>query len=439
MPVNIEINDGNFSLGPDVGFFYTASFSLQALVKVEADGTVVPPTLFVTNSTFRNPVKELHFDGTFFWTLEDLPSDLGIVIKKWRLFPFKTFLFPNVSPSELRWQDELTLIHVPNIRWAADAFAIEHYHREFDGSFLQGVNSIRLNDVSKISIGDILYLGPSGFGGFIGNEEQITVLGISGNDISFFKAGGLENSYLSQDPVDFSQGIFLFNQHSFTGQEDDRGALIKFSYPEKTQVLADTGGKYANVTAADYDSTILCWVRAFQIIQLNIDNPTFDLSTSQESNLVEQDKKTLIEVFDLIADLGANLYFKLQEKETTEDLGSGTLTTVDFSPKFNFQTISNLPFVNSVALEMEDTRFTAPFASADTIAIRAHVRDQFNFPVLSKSVQFSATINPFSNPGVIGTFSPVIDITNTSGIAETVYTPSVTQDEILVDIQAEVL
>ncbi len=438
MPVNIEINDANFSLGPETGFFYTVSKSLDALLQVEADGTVVD-TFPVTLSLLRKPVKELHFDGTFFWTLEDLPSDLGIVIKRWRLFPFKTVLFPGVTPSEFRWQDELTLIHAPNIRWEADAFAVEHYHREFDGSFLQGVSTIRLNDVSKISIGDIIHLGPSGFGGFIGNEEQITVLGISGTDISFFKAGGLENSYLSLDPVDFVQGIFVFNQHSFSGQEDDKGTLIKFAYPEKTQVLADSGGKYASVTAADYDSTILCWVRAFQIIQLNIDNPTFDLGASQESNLVESDKGTLIEVFDLIADLGADLYFKLQDRETTEDLGSGSLSTVEFTPKFNFQTISTLPFVNSVALEMEDTRFTEPFASADTIDIRAHVRDQFNFPVLSKSVQFSATINPFSNPGVVGTFSPVIDTTNTSGIAETVYTPSVTQDEIIVDIQAEVL
>jgi len=348
MPVNIKINDGNFSLGPETGFFYTVSKSLDSLLQVEADGTVVD-TFPVTLSLLRNPVKELHFDGTFFWTLEDLPSDLGIVIKRWRLFPFKTVLFPGVTPSEFRWQDELTLIHAPNIRWEADAFAIEHYHREFDGSFLQGVSTIRLNDVSKISIGDIIHLGPSGFGGFIGNEEQITVLGISGTDISFFKAGGLENSYLSEDPVDFVQGIFVFNQHSFSGQEDDKGTLIKFAYPEKTQVLADSGGKYANVTAADYDSTILCWVRAFQIIQLNIDNPTFDLGASQESNLVEDDRNTLIEVFDLIADLGANLYFKLQDRETTEDLGSGSLSTVEFTPKFNFQTISTLPFVNSVS------------------------------------------------------------------------------------------
>jgi hypothetical protein len=438
MPDNIDINDGNFSFGPDTGFFYTVSKSLDALLKVEADGTVVG-SFPVTLSLLRNPVKELHYDGTFFWTLEDLPSNLGLVIKRWRLFPFKTAAFPSVSPSEFRWQDELTLIHLPNIRWSADAFAVEHYHRELDGSFTQGATTIRLDDVSKISIGDILHLGPSGFGGFIGNEEKITVLGISGNDISFSKPGGLENSYLSQDPVDFVQGIFLFNDHSFSGSADNGGALIKFAYPEKTQVFADTGGRYTGVTAADYDSTVLSWVRAFQIIQLNIDNPNFDLTSSAEANLVEQDKGTLIEVFDLISDLGSNLYYKLQQKETTEDLGTGTLTTTDFTPKYNFQTISTLPFVNSTALEMPETRFTEPFASGDIIRIRAHVRDQYNFPVFNKSVQFGATINPFSNPGVVGTFNPVVAITNVSGIADTIYTPSVTQDEILVDIEAEVL
>jgi hypothetical protein len=438
MPVNIEINDGNFSFGPDAGFFYTVSKSLGTLLKVEADGTPVD-SFPVTLSLLRNPVKELHYDGTFFWTLEDLPSDLGLVIKRWRLFPFKTAAFPNVSPSEFRWQDELTLIHLPNMRWAADAFAIEHYHRELDGSFTQGATSIRLNNVSKIQIGDILHLGPSDSGGFEGNEEQITVLGISGNDISFFKPGGLENSYISQDPVDFVQGIFLFNDHGFSGREDNGGTLVKFAYPEKTQAFSDSGGKYTGVTAADFDSTTLSWVRAFQIIQLDIDNPTFDLNSSSEANLVEQDKGTLIEVFDLISDLGANLYYKLQQKETTEDLDTGTLTTVDYTPKFNFQTISILPFVNSVALEMPDTRFTEPFASGDTISITTYVRDQFNFPVFNKTVQFSATINPFSNPGVVGTFNPVQGITNASGIVNTVYTPSVTQDEILVDVQAEVL
>jgi len=114
MPVNIQINDGNFSFGPESGFFYTVSSSLNSLVQLEADGTVVN-TFPISRSQLRNPVIELHYDGTFFWTLEKLPSDLGMVIKKWRLFPFKTAAFPSVSPSEFRWQDELTLLNKPNI------------------------------------------------------------------------------------------------------------------------------------------------------------------------------------------------------------------------------------------------------------------------------------------------------------------------------------
>ena len=114
MPLNVRLTDANFSTGPDSGFFFSCSFSLQSLLKVEADGTVVG--IFpVSKSTFRTPITELHFDGTFFWTLEDLPSNLGVVIKRWRLFPFKTAIFPAVTPFELRWFDELT-VQGPEIR-----------------------------------------------------------------------------------------------------------------------------------------------------------------------------------------------------------------------------------------------------------------------------------------------------------------------------------
>ena len=437
MPINIQIDDGNFSLGPTAGFFFTVDTSLDALLQVEADGTVVG-SFPITNSQLRNPVTELHFDGTFFWTLEDLPSDLGLVIKKWRLFPFKTVAFPSVSPSELRWQDEITLINLPNIKYSAEAFVVEHYHREFDGSFLQGVNTIRLDDTTNLSLGTTLYLGPSAFGGFIGNEESIVVGGISGNDVSFVKGGGLENSYLSIDPVDFSKSIFLFNDHSFSGQEDNQGAIIQIAYPSKVQVRSDRGAKYSGVTAADFDSTIISFVRAYQIIQLDLTNPNFDLKSSAESNLVESDKVTLIKVHDLISDLSGSLYFKLQSKETTEDLGTGSLTTTDFDPEFNFQTTPTAPFVNSTALRM-DKRFTEPLASAETIEVTAIIADQFNFPVFNESVQFSATLNAASDPGIPGTFSPTIVVTNVSGEAQSTYTPSSTETPILVDIQAEVI
>ena len=127
MPVNIQIQDGNFSFGPDSGFFYTVSFSLKSLLKVEADSTVVQ-TFPVARSQLRNPIIELHYDGTFFWTLEELPSNLGMVIKKWRLSPFPTAAFPNVTPTEFRWQDELTLLNRPNVIYKSEAFIVDHTH-----------------------------------------------------------------------------------------------------------------------------------------------------------------------------------------------------------------------------------------------------------------------------------------------------------------------
>lgn len=436
MPDNISITDANFALGPEAGFFYYVSRGLNALQQVESDGTVAA-SFPLTRSQLRNDVKELHWDGTFFWTLEDLPSDLGIVIKKWRLYPVKSAVFPAVSPSELRWQDELTLIHRTNIRYDASAFAIEHFHRNFSTSALQGASQIKLNSTSRLSVGDILYLGPSSFGGFDGVEEQIVVGGISGNDVFFSKSGGLEASYLSLDPMDFNKAIWIWNEHSFTGTEDNKGSLQRFEYPKKNRTLADQGHKYSLVTAADFDETTLSFVRADQIIDLDITNPTFDLGASLEANLREANKKTPIVVYDMISDRDGFLYYKLQQKETTED-ANGNLSTTDFSPFYNFQTISSVAFVNSTALKF-DQRFTLPFASGDTIAVEAWVRDQFNFPFLSASVQFSATVNTLGNPGIPGTFSPTIDLTNASGIAETTYTPSTTQDEILVDIEAEVL
>lgn len=439
MPVNVQLNDANFSLGPEEGFFYSVSEALNALIQVEADGTIVG-TFPISLSQLRNPVKELHYDGTFFWTLEDLPSDLGLVIKKWRLFPFKTLAFPSVLPFEFRWQDELTLIHGPNIRWEADAFAVEHYHRFLDGSFLAGVSIIRLDSVDHLSIGDLIYLGPSDFGGFTGNEETKRAVFVNTVTRQVTLDSPLQNSYISNDPVDYTKSLFLFNQHSFTGLEDNKGTLVQFSYPGKFQLKVDIGGKYHSVSAADYDSTILSWVRGLQLLQLNIFSPTFDLQSSIEANLLEEDLITSIAVFDLVADLDSNLFLKLQNRETTESVGTGVYTTTVFTPapKYNFQTQVTIPVINSVGLKL-DTRFVRPFPSNDRITIEAHVKDQFGFPVLGQSVQFGTVLSDTSPPGSPGTVSPVISFTNTSGIAVSTYTPSATPSNLLVDITAQVL
>jgi len=428
---NINIIDGNFSRGPDGGHFYTINRSSDTLRQVVDSNGTLAASFILTLSQLRNDVTELHYDGTFFWTLEDLPSDLGIVIKKWRLHPHKTAAFPNANPSELRWQDEITLINRPNIKWSSKAFATEHFHRVLSSSFLQGSTSITLNDASRIEVGDILYLGPSAFGSpFTGVEEEITVGGILGNIVTFTKAGGLEGSYLANDPVDFVRALWVFNDNTYTGGSDGVGTVTRFAYPEKSTTLVAQGHVYNNAAAADFDSNVLAFVRGDQIFQLNIDNPTFDFSSSLEATLRESDKKTSIPVFDLEYDFDGNLFYKLQQKITTNE---GDLTE-DWTPFYNYDTVTTVPRVNSIALQFND-RFTRSVTSGDTLNVRTHVRDQFNFPALGETVDFSAT----AAVGIPGSFSPPQVITNTSGIADTVYTPSSTLDLILVDVQAEVV
>jgi hypothetical protein len=442
MPVNIQINDGNFSLGPLTGFFYTVNKSTSSLFQLEADGTVVN-TFPLTQSQFRNPILELHYDGTFFWTMEKLPSNLGMVLKKFRLHPHKTAAFPNVTPTEFRWQDEITLLNLPSIVYDSEAFCVEHYHRFFSGVGVQGSSSIKLNDVTDIDLGDELYLGPSDFAGFVGNEESLTVGGINTltNEITFLKQGGLENSFQPSDPISFSKSVWLFNNNSFSGESDDRGALVRFDYPSKILASIDSGGKYGRVTAADFDQTSISFVRDFMILKLNLTTTTFDLESSLEANLIHANKYLGLTCYDLISDLDNDIYYKLQQKETTENIATGSYTTIDFSPDYNFQTQPTLPFVNSTALRFEPGRYASTQASprSEGFSVSAEIRDQYDFPVLGRSIQFTATTHQLSDPGIPGTLNPAVDITNISGTAHSEYTPSLTPGDILINIQAQVL
>ena len=436
MPDNVQLSDANFSRGPETGFFYSCDYSEQRLIQVQADGSFVDDWP-ATNAQFRNPVKELHYDGTFFWTLEDLPSDLGIAIKKWRLYPFQTPAFPDVPPTEFRWQDQMTLLHKPDIRWAADAFAIEHYHRTLLLGAVSGDSVIRLNDVSNVNAGDKLYL-TSSYGGFEDNQEEITVFGVNTltKDITFSKPGGLENSYNFLDPVNFAKTIFVFSDNSITGYDDGQGALLRYSYPAKDLVNAQTGGAFTSVTAADFDDTTLSWVRSFQIMELDISNPTFDFSNSQQANLLEDNLFDLIEVFDLIADYDQNEYLKLQLKESEEDLGTGTMITTSYTDsKYSYQSQPTASRPNSMSMSFSG-RFTKREPIGAPIDIITEVRDQYNFPVFNETVRWEATINTYSDAGTPGTMIPPEAITNASGIAETTYNPSDTTTDIILDVTA---
>jgi hypothetical protein len=169
-------------------------------------------------------------------------------------------------------------------------------------------------------------------------------------------------------------------------------------------------------------------------MEVDIGSTTFDVASSNESNLREDDLTSIIEVYDMISDLSNNQHIKLQQSETNLVTG----ITTSWAPNYNFQVQPLLTVVNSTNLSM-DTHFVVPLPSGDRIQIVAEVRDQYNFPVFNETVQFSAALNPLSDAGNPGTFDPSLGVTNSSGTVSTEYTPSATSSPILIDITAEVL
>ncbi len=433
MPENVTLADANFSRGPDSTDIYSIQRSNNQLVQVQEGNGSLIGSFPLINSQLRNDIKGLHFDGTHFWSLEDLPSDLGSVIKKWRLNPLPTPAFPNSSPSTLKWQDEITILNSNSLRVTSNAFCVEHFHLKFTNSPAPGDASFKVDDPSRIEGGTILYLGPSSSGGS-DQEEKVIVSGKTGNTI--FISGTIKSNYLVNDPISFTPAVWLFNDNGFRGYDDNAGALLRIAYPSNTITWAITGGTFHKVKAADFDGNSISFVRGDQIINLDVD-PTFSLlESSMESNLRKSDKHTPIEVFDMITEISQNRHLKLQSEELDESTAPGTDVTF-INGNFNFQQQTTLPVINSLAISFDD-RFTRTNATSDSIEVSTRLRDQFNFPVLGTNISFSSTVFP-GFVGEVGSFSPTSSGSDANGISETTYFPSSTIEPILMNIKGTVL
>lgn len=436
MPFDLDklLDDGNFSFGPESGFFYTFHNSRKELLQLQTNGLEVD-SFFVTGNVVRSQVKELHFDGTYFWTLENLVGGQGVSVREWRLSPVPSIGFSG-TPSEFRWINEINLINTPVVKFVSNAFCVEHYHITFAANANQGASSIQVSDASRIDVGDILNLGPSLASGFIDHEESFVVAGKSGNTISVGKIGGLTSGYLASDSIDFTKSIFVFNDHGLTGTADNQGLMVRISWPDLNIIDTDSGAHYNGVTAAAFEAGIVSFVRANQIMRISVDIPGLVILDSQEANLKQSDRFTDLTVFDLIDDVpNNNQYLKLQQKITDESIG----ITTDFSPEFNFQAHTVLSVVNSVTMEFS-RRIIGNLQSGDTISILGRVLDQYGLAALGQTVQFSAAVNSELSPGggTIGTFNPVSSVTNVSGEVTTIYTPSSFSSDTYIDITATV-
>jgi len=156
---NIRLSKPNFTT--DGTFFYSILEDAQVLQCKVDDGTV--SFTFPLDTTPAQPIKELAWDGVFFWSLEDhknsapVPAVDGFVIRKWAI---SDFICKQINV--FSYVDDI------NHTYRASSFAIEHYRtsigvgNNYGGPTAQGytgvniLDDIYLYDTSRLSVGDIV-------------------------------------------------------------------------------------------------------------------------------------------------------------------------------------------------------------------------------------------------------------------------------------------
>jgi len=233
---NIQFSKDHFAIVD--GYFYMFDNDNKVVNCTVADGGMA---FSYASLTSFNQIHQAHYDGFYFWTMEDgTTAGSDLIFRKWI-----------IEGAFIVQKGKYTLIGSSGEhRYDSDAFCIEHYNTTFSGIALEGASSFYVNDISHFTEGTNLTLGPNSNGFY----EEITVTGtISGTgntglvQMNFY----LEHTYEDGDNITQAENIFLFNNYS---NRTSNGALYKFntSGANLTYIEHIADDEYKNVLAATF-------------------------------------------------------------------------------------------------------------------------------------------------------------------------------------------
>ncbi|RKZ96625.1 MAG: hypothetical protein DRQ40_00505 [Gammaproteobacteria bacterium] len=409
------------------GYFFHITTEADTLFQKTDNGTNA--FSYPLDSDIQNPVESLEYDGKYFWTLEN-PTGDDVIVKKWLISGFicrlqRTYLLNGNAAQKF---DSL-------------AFAVEHYGRELATSYGPGETQIALDqlpttttsgvaDVSRLSNGQILRLGPSTHPNSAGLEEEIVITGtVSGTHVTLASPTTL--FYLQEDPVSVATTCWLFNKFQLSDPDpiNGSGQLYSFDIDDVSTVLVnrDQGNEFRDVKAATYlfdpngapigpvgprdfltymSQSNLLFVETDTSESTFLDNVKSAAQNNQETN------STIIPVDEITSE--GNTLFRLQLKATFRN--GGSLTTEDWS-EYNYQLSTLEPLPTSISLTASPAIISADGVS--TSSITAIVKDQFDLPISSRVVNFS---DDDASGSPQGSVSPTAVSTDSDGKAKTTYT-----------------
>lgn len=146
---NILFQEGNFT--SDGTYYYSMLDGSQVLQQKVDDGSVA--FTFPLDTTIPGNIKEIEWDGVYFWTLEGRTGNDGVTIRKW-----------GVESFICKQQQKFEFIDGATHTYDVDSFALENYrltvgvnHNDIGGGeYTKGAQDIHVSDNSMLEPGDVL-------------------------------------------------------------------------------------------------------------------------------------------------------------------------------------------------------------------------------------------------------------------------------------------
>ena len=407
---------GNFTI--DEGYFYTFDNLQDNLLVKTDDGNTAFSYPFDTllGNTANDAVISAEFDGVYFWSLQNLPSN-EIAIKRWKINNYVCKLQQTISGSDINADN-----------YDSDAFSVAHYHTSFAIATSSGASTILMNEYSDnttlmgftTTVGDglTLHLGPN----TNGQEEDVEVTTTVSGGVTI--SGTIQYDYAEDtDEINFYTYIWLFNSNA-------GGALYKVDAYTGAYVTKYDSGAYSSVGAATFyqvdsftaygDVDTLVYVKGTNILFVNVGvaGATLPYYGSMVLENIQSNETTVIPVQDLAMD-DQNVY-RLQ---LTGDGAAGAWGN------YSYELSSLDSFITSISLAAYPAILAANGIA--TAGITAIVKDQFLQPIVARSVAFTED----SATGSITGSNPVN--TDGDGKASTTYKSGTVAEEVKVTATAE--
>ncbi len=454
---NVRLTDGNFT--SDGTYFYSMLDGSQVLQQKVDDGSVA--FTYPLDTQKANPIKELEWDGVYFWSLETKGD--GFIIRKWGI---QSFICIQISKFEFT----TGATHV----YDADSFAIEHYRLTLGvndsggGNYTVGATDIIISDTSMLVPGDQLTFvrnlaNTQSRVGTLFVEQRVvdSVLSATQVRLTIAMSGDPHSDGKGFRGPDVSPGggeppvpdlVFvtkvlwvtnknaplvpgtpaLYKINSFNGSN-----LQQFVGTEYTDIGGCTFyAKYdrAGITPNEYNTTVnvdsgaggrqtyVLLARDSSMLFFNTDTEVFDRSLVM--NNIKADTIAVWPVFDMViaGDEPDIVIYRLQLGTTFKNMSLEQEDETFSGGAYSYEKQILRRVVNSIAVVAEPS--IIPADGSSTATITATLRDQYNDLIPS-----GKTVN-WSDDSGENRVSPASSSTDSFGRALTTYSAGTVETDI---------